>query len=75
MAKQIYFIVMDKTKKREDPKQMYFLNTGALNDIAGYLVGIARKEQTPVEDMRLFVAPDKKTWDRMYHDYLNRVNF
>lgn len=75
MAKKIYFIVMDTTKDREDPSQMNFYETRALNDISGNLVLVAKMHKTHIEKMRLFVAPDKKTWERMRDEFVSRVDY
>lgn len=71
--KKVYFIVMDTTKDREDPLQMFFFVKNSLEDVSGLLTETAEQNGTPVSEMRLFVAPDKKTWDRMFNDFLDRA--
>lgn len=71
--KKIYSIVMDTTKDREDPLQMLFFVKNSLEDLSGLLTETAEQNGTPVSEMRLFVAPDKKTWDRMFNDFRERI--
>ena len=73
--KTIYFIIADTTKKREDPLQMYFYTRNALNDLCGLLTSVAEDHGTPVSKMRLYIAPDKKTWDRMYNEFCARADW
>lgn len=71
--KRIYYIISDTTLISTDPQQMYFDSTNPLNDIAGALIAIARRNKSKVEDLRLYICPDKKTFDRMKADYLERT--
>lgn len=71
---RIYFIILDTTRERNDSKQMFFWFTNALNDISGSLMEAARENGTPVEKMRLYVAPTKKVWEKMRLDFLNRCD-
>ncbi len=71
--KKVYFIVMDTTKDRKDPLQMFFFAKNYLDDLSGLFKLVAEQNGTPVSEMRLFVAPDKKTWDRMFEDFLDRT--
>lgn len=73
--KTIYFIVTDTTKQREDPAQMYFFSGSALNDLCGTMTAVAEKNGTPVSEMRLFVAPDRNTWSRMYNEFTARADW
>jgi len=75
MAKTIYFIVMDTTKDREDPYQMRFYEEKALNDISGYLRGVAKTHKTDISSLRLFIAPDRETWKRMWNEFSARVDY
>ena len=58
--KKIYFVILDTTKKREDEKQMNFFITNPFYDISGQLQAIAKENETPIDKMRLYIAPDKK---------------
>lgn len=71
--KRIYYIIADTTLISTDPQQMNFYSTNPLNDIAGALIGIARRNKSKVEDLRLYICPDKKNFDRMKADYLERT--
>ena len=65
---RIYFIVADTTKNRNDIEQMNFFCSYALNDLSGFLTNVAKHNNTKIEDLRLYIAPNKKTWDSMRED-------
>ena len=73
--KKIYIVILDTTKEREDEKQMNFFIANPLNDISGQLQAIAKENNTPIDKMRLLIAPDKQTWKKMEDEYLKRVYF
>lgn len=64
MAK-VYFIVMDRTKARDDEEQMMFHCENALNDISGYLARYMEQRALDINDFRLYIAPSKKVWEEM----------
>lgn len=71
--KRIYYIISDTTRKASDPLQMYFDSINPLNDIAGAITEIARRNKSKVEDLRLYICPDKKTFVRMQADFMERI--
>lgn len=71
--KRIYYIISDTTRKSSDPLQMYFDSINPLNDIAGALTEIAKRNKTEVKDLRLYVCPDKKTFERMQAEFWKRI--
>lgn len=66
---------MDTTRDRRDPEQMYFLKMRHLNDVAGLVLNMASRHNVSPESIRLFVAPDKKTWTKMSLDFASRVDW
>ena len=70
-----YITILDTTKARTDEKQMQFFIVGALTDIGGLLTGAAEENKTPLNKMRLFINPNRKTWDNSRQEYLKRVYF
>lgn len=70
---RVYFIIMDRTKARNDEEQMMFYHTNALNDMAGYLTRIADEREMDIHELRLYVAPSKKVWDDMMWHFARRV--
>lgn len=71
--KRIYYIISDTTRNASDPLQMYYDSINPLNDITGALTEIARRNKTEIKDLRLYVCPDKKTYERMQADYIKRI--
>ena len=71
--KRIYYIISDTTRKASDPLQMYFDSINPLNDIAGALTEIARRNKTEVKDLRLYVCPNKKTFERVQAEFWKRI--
>jgi hypothetical protein len=69
----IYFIIADTTKRNTDKNQMDFLVRPALNDLSGILQDIADRNKTPIDKMRLYICPDKKTWMKMQDDFRERT--
>jgi len=69
----VYFIVMDTSKYRDDEKQMRFFSCPYLNDLVGYLEQVSKTEGVPLSVLRLFVAPTKKVWERMRSEFWERV--
>jgi len=70
-----YFILMDTTKERDDIRQMEFFKAPVLNDLNGYVQHLAARNKVPTDAIRLFVCPDKKTWDKMSRDFQSRVDW
>ena len=68
-----YIILLDTTKDRTDSAQMGFFKVPYLNDVAGFILHFAARNGSPEDAIRLYVAPDKKTWDKMSIDFSNRV--
>ena len=69
----VYFIVADTTKPASDKNRMDFLVRPALNDLSGILQDIAERNKTPIDKMRLYVCPDKKTWNKMQDDFYEQT--
>lgn len=66
--KRIYYIIADTTLVNSDPQKMNFYETNPLNDISGMLRMISNRNKTPIDKLRLYICPDKKTWEQMYKD-------
>lgn len=71
--KRIYYIISDTTRKPSDPLQMTFSITYPMNDIAGMLRHVSEHNKTPIDKLRLYICPDKKTYDRILNDHLARI--
>lgn len=71
--KRIYYIISDTTRKASDPLQMYFDSINTLDDIARALIVIARRNRCKVEDLRLYVCPNKKTFERIQAEFIKRI--
>lgn len=71
----IFIVLMDTTKDRTDCRQMRFFKVPALSDISGYIKCLAVDNGSPLSAIRLFVAPNKKTWTAMSLDYTKRVDW
>jgi len=70
---RVYFIIMDRTKARDDENQMMFHCANALDDISGYLARYMKQRALAIEDFRLYVAPSKKVWGDMMWHFAQRV--
>ena len=70
-----YFILMDSTRDRRDPEQMWFCSRRYLDDIGGLLDIMAFRHKVPHDAIRLYVCPDKKTWTKMSLDFQAQVDW
>ena len=66
-------MISDTTRKPSDKLQMTFSITYPLHDISGMLRHVSEHNKTPIDKLRLYVCPDKKAYDRMMKDYLERI--
>ena len=71
----VYFMVMDTTKDREDPAQMCFFQMPYNNDLAGAVRLIAEQNGTEISEMRLFVYPTKKEWADLRAAFVKRADW
>ena len=66
---------MDTTRDRRDPEQMWFHKTSYLNDVAWLVENMAFRHKVSHDAIRLYVAPDKKTWTKMSLEFQARVDW
>lgn len=71
----VYFLVMDVTKDREDPKQMWFSKTYHYQDLTGYVLSIAKRNGTEPEKIKLFIYPTKKAWEASMREFVKRADW
>ena len=70
-----YFVVMDTTRDREDPAQMWFTSSNCNHDLAGFVRAIAERNRTEFEKMRLFIYPSKKDWEAARTAFVKRADW
>lgn len=70
-----YFVVMDTTKDREDPAQMWFTDANCNHDLTGFVRSIAERNGTAFEKMRLFIYPTKKEWEGARAAFIKRADW
>lgn len=68
-----YIILLDTTKDRTDMNQMWFHKTRYLNDVAGLVENMAFRNKSPMDAIRLYVAPSRKVWREMSLEFQRRV--
>lgn len=71
----VYFMVMDTSRDREDPNQMWFAHCSYNNDLSGQVRAMARRNNSDVSDIRLFVYPTKKEWQALKNAFVKRADW
>lgn len=71
----VYFLVMDVTKDREDPRQMLFSQSPYYQDLSGLVFSIAKRNGTEPEKIKLFIYPTKKAWEASMREFVKRADW
>ena len=70
-----YFVVMDLTKDREDPAQMWFTYANCNEDLTRFVRQIAERNGTAFEKMRLHMYETKKAWEGARDAFVKRADW
>lgn len=62
-----YYVIYDC---KEDKYYSFFNRTG--NDIVGMAIGIAVKNKTPLNDMRMYRFKTKKDWSKFVNENISK---
>ena len=70
-----YLRIFDTTVAREDPRQCEFISVPMSNDIAGYVIKMANRNNSSPSDIRMYAYPTKKEWEKAQADNLKDINW
>ena len=59
----VYFVIQDLTLSTGHPQQITFFAAPVMRDISGFPEQIAKRNKTPLARLRLYICPNKKTWE------------
>ena len=71
----IYFILLDVTRKSTDQQQMKFIKVSAGQNILDFANWFAEDNGTDIDNIRLYVAESMKVWDRARQDFIKGAYF
>ena len=71
--KQIYYQLFDRTKKPENLDFATFGHQSCVNDFAGLVTDMARRNGSSPEDIRLFIFPTRRQWESARLEWLHKV--
>lgn len=62
--KTIYYFIVDVTRYCNDPEQTNFFTAKPMEDISKKMIEISKRNNTPIENIKLYICPDKETFER-----------
>lgn len=71
----IYFVIIDTTKDREDPAMMQFNYSSYGNDLTSYIRMMADRNKTDYSAMRLFLYQTKTEWERARAHFVKQADW
>lgn len=69
----IYYQLFDRSKKSTDIKFAQFGFQPHNTDLAGLVTAMAARNDTSVDNIRLFVYETKRQWESCKHEWSSRV--
>lgn len=71
----VYLVVMDTTKDREDPQQMMFYVANYNYDLTHFVNVVAARNKSEVGKVKLFLYPTKRDWETARAAFVKRADW